>query len=402
MVKIQIENFSKKYKFVIIILLLIIITIFIWILNLKNNIDRNSYALLLKWSAIINNNILERDKRIKLKIGDIVRTVSNKALVVLEWWDGSVTRLWGNTTVKINNLYFSDDLDKVNISFELLNWKTWSTVISFLWKGSYFNETFNDSVAAVRWTIFDLDLSKNYLYVVNHQVEITNKKTNKKILIQEKKPFNIQTFNFIPLDIFIKSFKDKTWEALNYKIDKNLFNWLEKQIQKDLDNLIDISDLDINWILKNNKKKEELYLKVLKAYQQLNFVKSDNEELFKKKLELKNVLIKLSNNENKEYLLKNTFYDFNDIINKKEYWALNNLLVILNENSDLVNKLELDKAIDIKKIPKYIKSKLINIKSILINRIWKIENTDVKSILDSTDNLINKSIDSINNHFKNK
>ena len=31
-----------------------------------------------------------------------------------------------------------------------------------------------DTEAAVRWTIFNLDLTKEYLYVVDHSVKLTN------------------------------------------------------------------------------------------------------------------------------------------------------------------------------------------------------------------------------------
>ncbi len=401
MLKIQaeiswIKNFLNNY-FILIIIFMLLLVIWFWFFNNSfNNINRDSYIVLLKWWAELNNTKLNIDNKKKINIWDVVTTTSNDALAVLEWWDGSVTRLWWNTTIKINNLYLSDDLDKINISFELLNWKTRSTVLSFLWKWSYFNESFTDSVAAVRGTVFDIDLDKNYLYVIDHKVEVTNKNTNKSYIIDEKKPFNIETFNFISLDKFIKTFKDKTWEWINTKIDDKMFKLLEKQIKNDLNNLVDINSIDIQWSLWDDKKRQELYNKILKDYQKLNFIKSNNNDLFKKKIELKDALIKLSDNENKDYLLKNIFYDFNDIVKSKNYWAIDKILPILWDNKNSIEKLNLWKNIDFNKLPNDIKEKFSDFKFDYEKKI-----KDFKSVLDDTNNLLKNKLDWVNINFNN-
>ena len=121
-----------KNKFIIFIILIIIWIIWFWIFSsfYNKNVDRDSYVILLNWKAVLNNNILSLDEKEKLSIWDTIRTIWEDALAILEWWDWSVTRLWWDTSIEINELFVSNDLWKLNISFELINWKTWSNVIS--------------------------------------------------------------------------------------------------------------------------------------------------------------------------------------------------------------------------------------------------------------------------------
>ncbi len=392
-----------KNKFIIFIIMIIFWVTLFWIFNsfFYKDVNRDSFIVLIEWWAELNDIKLIKKKKEVLNVWDTVKTIWKEALAVLEWWDWSVTRLWWNTTVKIDNLYLSSDLDKINISFELLNWKTWSTVLSFLWKGSYFNETFHDSVAAVRWTVFDINLENNYLYVIDHKVNLTNTLTNETFTINEKKPFNIESFDFIALEVFLKWFKDKTWEALNYKIDKDLFAGLEKQIQNNLDDLIDLDDLNIDKAIWDNLSKEKLYNKILKDYQKLNFIKSDNNDLFKKKIEYKNALIKLSSKENKTILLQNTFYDFKDLIDSKNYWAIDEILPILWDNTDLIESLKLNKTIEFYKLPNNIKDKFLDVKLHFINTYSEIKNIDINNIMNNADSLIKDSLNWIDTNFIN-
>ncbi len=187
--------FKIKNKFII-----FFIFIFLWIvltsiitafLNKKNNTD--SYVVLIKWSATLNSELLKVDSKEKLSIWDTVRTIWENALAVLEWWDGSVTRIWWNSSVKVEELYVSSDIWTINIGFKLLSWKSWSNVVSFLWEDSYFKEYFRDSEAAARGTVFSLDLNNNYLQVIDHRVTINT--LEKSVIIDENKPFNINTLH---------------------------------------------------------------------------------------------------------------------------------------------------------------------------------------------------------------
>ncbi len=371
-----------KNKFILLIIIFIISIIWVWVFNsnLAHN-DRNSYIVLINWNATLNSIPLKSNKKEVLKIWDTVRTLWISSLAVLEWWDGSVTRLWWNSSVKINEIYLSENLDKINISFELLSWKSWSNVVSFLWKWSYFNETFIDNVAAVRWTVFDVDLNSEYLYVIDHKVTLTKEDWNV-ILVKQNQPFNLKSFEFIPLEEFITNFKDKAWEKLNKWIDKELLINLEKQINENLSKLINIKDLNIDKILQDNKKRKEVYNEILADYQKLNFIKSDNLELFKKKIELKEALIKLSSDENRDILIKNTFYDFQDIVSSKKYENLDILLPILENNKDLLKSLNFNKIVNFNSLPKEIKNKFLELKILIIDTSKNID----KKIKEQLDN----------------
>lgn len=356
-----------KNKFIIFIIIIIISIIWFGVYNSYfNNIDRDSYVLLVDWNATLNSLPLKPDEKEIINVWDTIRTLWNSSLAILEWWDGSVTRLWWNTTVKIDNLYLSKNLDTINIKFNLLSWKSWSNVISFLWSESYFKEEFSETVAAVRWTIFDVDLTNDYLYVIDHKVTLT-KSDWEQIEVLQNKPINLTNFDFISLEEFLSKFKDKAWEKLNNWFDINLLKSLEEQVTSDLNELINIDDLNIDKVLDSSDlKKEELYNKILTDYQKLNFIKSDNEVLFKKKIELKEALIKLSSDENKQMLMQNTFYDFNNIIDSKNYDNLDILLPILESNKELLKSLNFNKITDFNSLPEKIKNKFIDLKILII------------------------------------
>lgn len=371
-----------KNKFIIFIISTIVLIITAWVFKsfYEKNINRDSYVVLLKWQATLNNSLLKIDDKQKLTIWDTVRTIWKNALAVLEWWDGSVTRLWWDSSVKIKDLYVSGDVSKINIWFDLLSWKSWSNIISFLWEWSYFKEYFRDSEAAVRWTIFSLDLNNDYLNVTDHKVTLnSNWKT---VVIDKERPFNIKTFDFIALEEFIKNLKDDAWETINSKIDEEFFVWLKTQLNNDIWKLTKFKDLDISAIVSNQEKKEELYNKLLEDYQKLNFVKSEDTELFKTKLELKNTLVKLADSENKGILVNSTLYDFKDIISKKEYSNIGLVTSMLSDNKELIWNID---------FKEYFKSDLIpeELKNILKDDLNNMKNIFWDSFIDWTNTNIN-------------
>lgn len=388
-----------KNKFII-----FIIVLFTWVILTAisksffyKNIDTNSYVLLLNWQALLNNNLLKLNDKQELSIWDTVRTVWKDALAVLEWWDGSVTRLWWDSSVKIDNLYVSDDIWKINIWFELLSWKSWSNVVSFLWEDSYFKEYFRDSEAAVRWTIFNVDLNNDYLNVTDHKVKFTN--SWRSIIINENKPFSLKTFDFIALEEYIKNLKDSTWEKINTKIDMELFAWLKEQLNTDFNNLVKFKDIDINSIINDTERREELYNKLLTDYQKLNFIKSEDSDLFKTKLELKEVLFKLSSEENKDELVQNTLYDFKDVISKKEYSNLGNIMTILSENKGILWDIDFNEYFKWGVIPEELKNSLKDnlegLKNIFWNSFsgWIDIGIDFKDIKNKWDSIIKEALD---------
>jgi len=87
----------------------------------------------------------------------------------------------------------------------------------------------------VRGTIFDIDLTKEYIYVLDHQISLSDN-TGEDILIQADKPFSLNTFSFLNLETFIKTIKNQAWEDLNQKYDTVYLNQLKTEIEAALKN----------------------------------------------------------------------------------------------------------------------------------------------------------------------
>jgi len=290
-----------KNKFILIIFLAILSVLGIQYF-LKPKIDTNTYVVLVKWEVNINENILKKEERQKLEIWNIIVTKKDSACVI-EWWDWSLTRLWENSKVEIQELNVEKDLSKINLQFKLINWKTWSNVVSYLWEESYFKQNFEDIEAAVRWTVFDVNLDKDYVYVANHEVAV--KKGNKTKIVSENSAFSISQFSFIKIEEFIKNIVDKKWLEENAKLDNKFLN----NLKKDLSKKIDLENIDK--ILDNNKTYKEL----LSKYQKLNFISASDSELFEIKNKIKKELINIAPESEKQNLIKYSIYDLKDALN---------------------------------------------------------------------------------------
>lgn len=385
-----------KNKFIIFVICLII-AIFLFVLitsYLQRWVDRNSYAILLNWNAKLNDKLLIKDIKTKLVTWDSIITIWDSSLVVLEWWDGSITRLGWNTSLKIDELYVSSDNSEIQIGFKLISWKTWSNVLSFLWEWSYFKEYFRDSEAAVRWTIFNIDLAKEYLVVQSHKLNLTTPDDGV-ILVEENTPISTLSFDFISLEEFIQKFKDIEWEKINVEIDNQLLNSLRDQLNSDIDNLARIKDFDLEEALLDEDERKQLYSKILSEYQKINFIWSEDNELFWYKLEMKEALLKLADDDNKEKLVNSTLYDFKDILNNRNFESLNNALDILSDNKNFIPEIDFSNFFKNGIIPEDIKEKLQEESEKLQDIFWTTFNDTMLNPLDTLRNLEEKGNDII-------
>ena len=289
---------KNKNKFIYFIIILIVIIIWIWIsisLFFKS-VDRNSYLELVSWEWLLNDKVLQIWKKEKLSKEDIIETKTKDSLAIIEWWDWSITRLWWNTKVKIENQFVAKNKDQVNILFRLFSGKTWSNVVTYLWEDSYFNQTYSDTEIAVRGTVYVVDADNDYLQVESHKVELTNKQFGKKE-VTENKQLKLSNFEFISLDDFIKFFKDKWFFELNQKLDKEYLLKLSLEVEKRVKDFVYFAGKNIDNLTK--EQREKLYKTILSSYQDLNFVSLENsEKLFNLKIALK---------ENQKYLDYNNF-----------------------------------------------------------------------------------------------
>ena len=323
---------KNKNKFIYFIIILIVIIIWIWIsisLFFKS-VDRNSYLELVSWEWLLNDKVLQIWKKEKLSKEDIIETKTKDSLAIIEWWDWSITRLWWNTKVKIENQFVAKNKDQVNILFRLFSGKTWSNVVTYLWEDSYFNQTYSDTEIAVRWTVYLVDADNDYLQVESHKVELTNKQFGKKE-VTENKQLKLSNFEFISLGDFIKFFKDKWFFELNQKLDKEYLLKLSLEVEKRVKDFVYFAGKNIDNLTK--EQREKLYKTILSSYQDLNFVSLENsEKLFNLKIALKEKLIDLAPDTEKPSLLSTFSYDLKDIFKNKNFWNFEKITDILKEN----------------------------------------------------------------------
>jgi hypothetical protein len=368
------KNFLKekiKNKFILIIVSIIIIAVWTqWYLaNDLADINTKSYVVLVKWEVKINDEILNKENRKELLVWDKIITKAS-SICVIEWWDWSLTRLWENWKIEIQELNVEKDLSKINLQFKLTKWKTWSNVVSFLWKESYFKQNFEDIAASVRWTIFDVNLEKDYIYVENHEVKV--KKWDKEEIISKNNAFSISTFSFIEIDKFVKNIQDKVWSDVN----KNLDLWFIKDLKKDVLKEIDLESIDK--LLEENTTYKEL----LSEYQKLNFVWADDSELFKAKNKIRKLLINKASEEDKQNLVRYTVFDLKDAIEWKKIDSIKDNLSVILENKDILKDLNINIWEDILKD---------------FDNFWN----DMKSIISDFDiPELNINLDSIKNKAK--
>lgn len=390
----KIEN---KFIYFVLILIFIIVCFIVYIWFFKSTVDRNSYVSLIEWKALLNEKDIFIWEKIKLKIGDLIKTTKEESLAIIEWWDWSITRLWWNTSVVIDDLYVSELKDNIKISFNLLSWKSWSNVISFLPWDSYFRQSFMDYEAAVRWTIFNVDLDNDYIYVVSHKVFLTSSEWEK-IEVSEQKPFKLSSFEFIRLDEFIRKFKDNIFEDLNRKLDNEFLNLLKNDLISKIDNLKNLSYINVDNL--SLDKQKELYENLLSSYQDLNFIDSKDWELFDLKISIKEKLLSVAPEVEKENILNSFVYDFKDSLKSSSYESMNNILTIFSDNTDYISFRE-----DIFLQVENIKFTTINqslAESILNNldnlnnsfSIWTITNS-LENIRNSFDNAFKNSINNL-------
>lgn len=342
------HSFYKKVFLFIFFIIIFLVFIQFYFISQNYKIDRNSYATLIRWNATLKTNwdkkVLKINEKNLVKVWDVISTIWDESILVIEWWDKSITRLWGNSRIVIKENYVSEDLDKINISFELLRWKTWSSVMSILWEDSYFIEKNKNVLAAVRWTVFEADYDKSYIACHDHSVDIikdwefSKEKIIKKLFssnIFSLKDDNILTFNDLPNLI------DKKFVLENKKLDQEYIRKLTKEFKEKFLSSNPLNTIYvyfrsfnnpefkvvqflnsnkkeemINYISSLNEKEKKVFLNKLNRFSQsINF--ANFWELYEKKLLFRKVLIDNAPNDYfKQNLIKYSIFDLQDMLNR--------------------------------------------------------------------------------------
>lgn len=375
---------NLKNKFIFSIIFLILFIIWFETYSFYSIRDTKSYITLTDWKWFIDEKELIIKEREVVSVWNIIKTVWDESIAVIEWWDSSITRLWWNTEVEIKENNISSNLSKIQISLNLIKWKTRNNLVSIFWKESYFKHYVNDIEAWVRWTTFEINKEKDYVYVENHEIKLINTKTSKEVTLSKEKPMKLSTFTLLELQEFLLKIKDKTWQEINKKMDKELISslkdWLTKQLKEnnpidfilsiffqkysvlyDINAFKDIENVKNKINKLNDSDKKYIYDKVFSRYQSINFLTPEDEN-YDKKLYYKEILLATSYDEkNTESLIKNSLYDINDIVSSNNLSKLKDSIDFLVNNKDQIDKLNIDfnKYVDTSKIPDSLKDSMI-------------------------------------------
>lgn len=371
--------FKNKIFLIILSIILLLFSLQFYFISASYKRDTNSYVTLIKWAWTISSSwekkILKIEEKNQIISWDVINILWN-SLAVIEWWDKSVTRLWANSKIIVKENFANEDLSKINISFELLKWQTWSNVISIMSGESYFKQEINWTIAAVRWTVFEANYDSDYLIVHDHEVELTNKAWEKKNLYVWE-VFSIKNFSLQNIKILV----DDAFTKLNQKMDEDYFKNLRESFLSTMKttnplNLVSkfapenkVYDMLISWSPKENiqeyianlpqDKKQKVVDKLLELNQVLNFENGENSDLYNVKLNTRGVILENSQDSNiKETLVKYSMYDlsnffslwkFNEDVFKNTVWFLYNNkeymdlqkenLKVLWENSEIFKQI---------------------------------------------------------------
>lgn len=355
---------KPKNKFIIGVIVLIGLILFSQIYRVysSGNVDTNSYVELVKGKAMLNDTFIQLSEKYKVLPGDSIRTVGKESLAVVEWWDGSLTRLWGETKITIWNNEVSRDYSQIHISFDLIAGKTWSNIVSFLGKDSSFTQTFGGVEAGVRGTVFEVDLENEVLNVTSHVVQLTDT-AGKSYTIGENQPFSLTSFSFLELSQYISQMRDTAWVELNKKYDNDYILQLKTEFLSqtqttnpflfimeifspkyrflyELDNFQDGEKLQELFYALNAEQKQSVSWAIETAYQKIHFVGPEDTELYEKKLVLKSLLIEVSDLPEKENLLQYSLYDLQESMSLESATSFTSTLNLLWEHTDIVKTLD--------------------------------------------------------------
>ncbi len=169
-------------------------------------------ATIIRWETAFD---LTEKEELPLETGDAIET-RTKSQGMITWPDHSVTRLGENTRVVVSQMEVSQNYDSIKISMDLKRWKTWNNVVRTMLGDSYFETKLpkNNIVAAVRGTVYEINLDGGYIHAVTHSMRLSDISGKSLSLL----PWELVSSE----NIWIRKGKellDTTWERINTRID---------------------------------------------------------------------------------------------------------------------------------------------------------------------------------------
>ncbi len=163
---------------------IIIVSLFSWnaygyyqAIHADDPIDPTLY--IQSWSGkIIRGDLaihLATDESYVLQNADTLET-GEESIAIVNWPDGSITRLWPDTRIVIEKMNVSSDYSTIQISYAMKRGKVWNNVIRLLIGESYFEAHLpkDNIVAGVRGTTFEINLDNKYIQAVHHSTQLSD------------------------------------------------------------------------------------------------------------------------------------------------------------------------------------------------------------------------------------
>lgn len=352
-----------KNKFIVFVVWIIfLIVLFQVFLSPTVARDTNSYLSLVKGQCLLNNEQIVEKQKYALKEGDAIETKKD-SIAVIEWGDGSITRISEDTQILLKKTVVSQDIWTIQLAFSLVKWKSWSKVTSLIAGDSYFKEYIDDLEAWVRGTEFEVNKEKWYLSVVDHEVQVTS--TNwKTISVWENQALSLPSFSIIEIEKFVSEMKDVAWEEVNQQLDNDMIASLKKDYEKALESqiierlyalfsakhktLVAIktqSDIDaVSKKIEGLSESDRLFLKekVLTLYQSIHFAEVWS-DMYKDKVYFRKILLMLSNDsDEKDAITKSQWYDVQDMVQMKNFDFFNDVMGDMKLNTDSIKNLNIN------------------------------------------------------------
>lgn len=357
------KNFKNTFIPCIIFIIFLIIVFQVIRAHSYSWVNTYSYVTLMKWKATLNAQALVQWEDRELWMGDKIITFE-ESLAVIHWWDGSLTRMGENSEIFIQREEISKNKSFIDISFVLVSGKTWSQIVSFIGKDSSFSQSFDDIEAWVRGTVFDVDLSNNFIRVSDHEIELKNI-SGDTIRLAQWEVLNTKSLTLIEISEFLNTIEDAAWTELNKQFDAVYIAELTRRLSEsieiqnpflfileyfspkyrllyELDTALDFERVQKQLDRLKVKNYNKVYDAVFARYQDFNFVSADSYEFYKRKMFYKKALVFLADTaEQKEQFLRSSAYDLRDILNTWKNAGLAETLEFLSENKELLKNLDL-------------------------------------------------------------
>lgn len=200
----------------------------------------NPYVLSTQGKTIVKSGdgstaTLDAQQKKDISADDRIRTLANSAATIF-WADGSVTRLGEKTNVSVLELKTNPN-QSTQVDFSISEGKSWSNLARSLDPDSYFKQRFDNDqkVAAVRGTIFEVNVEKGYVHTESHAVVIQDEKGGYLATVADGTSVTTEG----SIEKISESATDTKWRTLNMESDTLLTQERLREIKAKLQSLTD-------------------------------------------------------------------------------------------------------------------------------------------------------------------